>query len=536
MTNRKRWGWLLLSALIVGGVYARLLRCGFLLYDDPDYVTANTHLFDGITLHSLRWALTATHSCNWHPLTWFSHLLDVQLYWFNPVGHHLTSLLLHDGNFLLLATLLWRLTGAFGKSLTVALLFALHPLHVESVAWIAERKDVLSAFFWLLTLHLYIWYMREGGKGRYLLALLSFSLGLMAKPMVVTLPVILLILDYWPLNRTASSAAAPAVPLRRLVLEKLPFFILAALVGVVTYAVQSKGGAVDLTSQSLPVNAGNALISYATYLVKTCWPVGLSFIYPFHPDLVTAPRVAAAVLLLGAVSVPVAFAPRQHRYLAAGWLWYLVTLLPVIGFVRVGDQALADRYTYLPLIGIFIMVVWGGGAYAAGVARRERALGVVAVLVLLVLGGLTWRQTGYWQNGLTLNRHALQVTDRNWAAHYNLGGELNETGDVEGAIHHYREAIRLFPGNDRSHYNLGKIFLSLDNPAEAVTLLATAVRLNPDFVDARRYLGFAWLRLGRDDLARDEYRRLVPFDAVAAASLLNSITLYSQAADRRRYR
>ena len=524
MGQRRLWTILIVSLLLIGCAYYRVLGNGFISFDDPDYVTDNGFVRQGFTPEALAWAFTSIDYCNWHPLTWLSHMLDVRLYWLSPAGHHLTNLLFHWANTVLLATFLLRITGAFRRSLAVALLFALHPLHVESVAWVAERKDVLSAFFWFLTLHAYVSYARRPAAGRYLLVLGCFLLGLMAKPMVVTLPLVLLLLDFWPLERfRPGTGGETSISPWRLAAEKLPLLLLSAASSVITFVAQKGGGAVAPLDTSLPANAGNALVSYAVYLEKMVWPLRLAFLYPFDVHGLTPWRLAGTALFLAAVSLLVVLIGKNRRYLVTGWLWYLVTLLPVIGLVRVGPQAMADRYTYLPLTGVFIMVVWGAAELAAGSRRRERLAAGAGVAVLLVLFLLTWRQTAYWRDSLTLYNHALAVTEDNWLAHNNLGTEYLMHGDVERAVWHYQEAIRINPRFDRAHNNMGRLYLGRDMLPEALEEFKKAVECNPRFATARLNLGHTWLQLGRRDLALEQYEALRAINPKVAAALLQSI-------------
>jgi tetratricopeptide (TPR) repeat protein len=518
---------LLLAAIAVAAAYGRVPANGFISYDDPDYVTDNAFVRQGFTATSIRWAFTSFDAANWHPLTWLSHMLDVELFWLNPAGHHATSILLHCANTILLALFLRRTTGAFWRSLTVALLFGLHPLHVESVAWIAERKDVLCAFFWLLALHAYAGYSARPTLLRYVGVTASFSLALLAKPMAVTLPLVLLILDHWPLGRRPGPGTAAVAPSPwRLVAEKLPLLGLSVASAVVTFLAQRGGGAM-LSETSPAANAGNALTSYAAYLVKTVWPSRLAFLYPFSAASLTPGLLAGAALLLGAISWFVVRHRRRAPWLVFGWLWYLVTLLPVIGIVRVGPQAMADRYTYLPLTGAFVMLVWGGWELVLRRARLARAAAAATAALLLALGLLTWRETGYWRDGITLYTRALAVTRDNWLAHNNLGTDYLMRGDVERAGWHYEEAIRINPRFDRAHNNLGRLFLGLNRLPEARTEFERAIDCNPRFATARLNLGHTLLQLGRRDLALEQYEALRTISPRVAEALFSSINAAS---------
>jgi tetratricopeptide (TPR) repeat protein len=494
----------------------------FVNYDDPDYVTSNRHVQQGLTAQDVAWAFRTGHASNWHPLTWLSHQLDCQFYGLRPAGHHLTSLLLHAANTALLFLALLRLTGATWRSVIVAALFGLHPLRVESVAWISERKDVLSGAFWMLTLLAYAKYVAESkGQSRrsgvfYSLALISFALGLMSKPMLVTLPCVLLLLDYWPLNRLDRTTAP------WLVLEKVPFVALAMASSVVTFLVQEKGGAVSrLESLPLMARLENALVSYCRYLGKTFWPVDLSVLYP-HPGHWPAGAVwlsAAALLVLTAAAILLA---RRHPYLCVGWLWFIGTLVPVIGLVQVGVQSMADRYTYLPLIGVYIAVVWGASECVAHLSRAQKALAAAAALALLICSALTLRQIGIWKNSESLFRHAVAVTKDNYLAYNNLGFHLSNLGKTEAALEMYRRSIQINPNYDEAQNNIGFALAKLGRPLEAIPYYEAALRLRPTLAEAHNNLGNALSELGRLDAAMTEYEttlRLNPDHADAHSNL-----------------
>jgi hypothetical protein len=451
-------------ALAVLVVFLPATRHEFVNYDDLEYVTQNGHVQAGLMWESVAWALSSTQASNWHPLTWLSHMLDCQLYGLKAGGHHLTNLLLHAVNTLLLFLVLRQMTGATWRSAFVAALFGLHPLHVESVAWVAERKDVSSTLFWMLTLWTYALYVArgEGGGARgeggasnlrsaqhatqitrpssgltqsatlhYSLALVCFALGLMAKPMLVTLPFVLLLLDYWPLGRLQRSTSNAQLPMiRRLIYEKLPFFALALASSLVTFVVQRKGGAVSsLTTLSVGARIANAAVSYARYLGKTFWPDNLSVLYP-HPGHWLVWQVAGAGLLLAGGTAGALALRRRRPYLPVGWLWYVGTLVPVIGLVQVGIQSMADRYMYVPAIGVFIMLAWGLWDLTAGWRGQRVALATGGAVALACCGAVTRSQVGYWTNSETLFRRAVQVTKKNYLAYNNLGYYLSGQGRV----------------------------------------------------------------------------------------------------------
>ncbi len=456
-------------AALVAAVYAPVRHFDFVQLDDPAYVTENPRVLRGLTLDGAAWALTTGHAANWHPVTWLSHMLDVELFGVAAGPHHLTNLLLHAANTLLLFGLLLRMTGALWRSAFVAALFGIHPLHVESVAWVAERKDVLSTLFWLLTTWAYVAYVRARAPRRtvaYVLALLLFAVGLMAKPMLVTLPFTLLLLDWWPLGRW-DAATPPRSSLWPLVREKIPFFALAAASSVATFVVQQRGGAVSAVgSEPSALRLQNALVSAVAYLRDMVWPAGLTMIYPF-PSSIPAWHVAAACLVVGGVSFAAWRLARSHPFLAVGWLWYLGTLVPVLGLVRVGLQARADRYTYVPLIGVFIALAWGGAALAGRVrlrlpgrpALQSAALAVLAAAVVLALALAARQQVGYWKDNVTLWTRATVLTLHmdEYEAHMSLGATLADQGRTDEALRHFAEAVRLRPDSAearRAEYDL----------------------------------------------------------------------------------
>ncbi len=495
-------------------VYAQVWGHDFVNYDDPDYVTDNPIVSEGLTRHGVAWAFTTFHSSNWHPLTWLSHMLDVQLYGLNPGPHHFTNLLLHMANTLLLFWLLHAMTGALGRSAFVAGLFAVHPLHVESVAWVAERKDVLSTLLGLLTLCAYVGYVRQPRLRRYGLVLVLFALGLMAKPMLVTLPLVLLLLDFWPLRRIAFGSNPPgaADPRRdwqrqafRLILEKIPLLALGAASSIVTLAAQRRGGSVtDLAMLPLKFRAASALVSYAAYIGKMLWPARLAVFYPYPRTLPAAWVVGALLGLLG-ISIAVMKAGLRHPYLPVGWLWYLGTLVPVIGLVQVGSQLRADRYTYVPLIGLFIIVAWGIPELVARWAPPGMILPAAALLAILACMLTAWRQVQYWENSSTLWDHAQNVTTGNYLALNNAGVALVKEGKMDEAILEFSEALRLEPGYADVHNNLGKALASQGKLGEAIAEYSVAVRIKPDFAEAHYNLGSALAGQGRMDDAVAQY-------------------------------
>jgi len=520
---------LLLIAVLTVAVYWPVLQNGFIDFDDDDYVTANMLVRQGLTLKSFVWAFTTFHAGNWHPLTWLSHMLDVELFGLNPIGHHATSLLLHAVNSLLLCALLHRLTGFLGRSMVVAMLFALHPLHVESVVWVAERKDVLSTLFWFLTMWAYIGYTNKPSLQRYFPVAIFFALGLMAKQMLVTLPVILLLMDYWPLNRLTShqgESGADQVSIKVLLLEKIPLVALSAAASLVILRAHASVGALfQVDEDSVLLHSGNALLSYVKYIKNMFWPVDLALFYPFEPSAITVLKVAGAVVLLAALTGLSVAQGRKRPYLVFGWFWYLITLLPVIGFIRVGGQALADRYTYIPLIGLFIIIVWGGAEVAGKWRKGIPAVAGVAVIVVTILSALTVTQIRYWQNSYDLFAHALAVVERNWLAHNNMGILYAQHNRNDEAIFHFQESVRLNPKGVVGFRNLGNVYQSVGRNTEAIEAFRQAVWISPNDAESHFRLGYAYLLGGNNELAQQEYRQLLRLNESYASSLLDSIRI-----------
>ncbi len=555
--------WILLAlAALTAAVYAPVRHYDFVSFDDPVYVSENATVARGLTWEGARWAFTTGHASNWHPLTWLSHMLDVQLFGMTPGAHHLTNLVLHVLNTLLLFLLLLRLTGRAGPSAVVAALFAVHPLHVESVAWIAERKDVLSTCFWLLASWSYLSYVGlpsvrrhatdvagSGSRIRsYALMLLWFALGLMAKPMLVTLPFVLLVLDVWPLGRLGrpDGGAGGAFPAgwirtwRGLVLEKVPLVALAVVSSAVTFLVQQRGGAVSgLAVVPFARRLANAAVACATYPLKTIWPAGLTAFYPF-PASIRVVTVVGAIAVLVGVSVLAVRLARSRPYLLAGWLWYLITLAPVVGIVQVGRQAMADRYTYVPLIGLFVAVVWGACDALGRWPARRVALPAMATAAIALCAVTARAQVGWWADSTVLWQHALAVDPGNYfalnslgylssqagrtdeaaryfadairvapdypAAHYNLGLMSARQGRLDDAIAEYRKALALNPNLSAAHDNLGRALASQGRLDDAIAEYSEALRLDPRLVDAHNNLGVALAAVGRTAEAAAHYR------------------------------
>ena len=522
-------------------VFAEVSRHEFVSFDDNIYVTENEHVLQGLTVDGLQWAFTTTKAEFWHPLTWLSLMADAELYGMKAGGYHVTNLILHLLSTLLLFWLMHRMTGAVWPSAFVAALFALHPLHVESVAWIAERKDVLSAFFWMLTLCLYVYYTEKPGLKRYLPVLLSFACGLMSKSMLVTLPVIMVLLDYWPLGRIRQQALAPRVapveinhlagknrkplnskPQRKAapavieenaaagssgsfpwwqLKEKIPFFVLSLVFGLVTLYAQKKMSVAAMPSDS---RVANALVSYLTYLEKFFWPQDLAVFYPFAEHL-PAWKVIMAFLIMTMISVAVIVMIKRIPFLFAGWFWYIITLLPVIGLIPVGKHALADRYTYLSVIGISIMLAWGIPLLVQSAALRKKVLLPAGFICVAVLGFLAWRQCAYWTNSVTLYERALAVTTGNDLAHYNLANALVKQGKRPEAARHYQDAVRINPQHYDAYCNLGVSLAAEGKYREAMAQYLAAIKINPDEESAYLNMGVALAALGRDDEAAEQY-------------------------------
>ena len=541
----------LVLALVTLAVFWQVRDHEFINLDDEQYVTQNPHVRGGLKAGGLSWAFTTTHASNWHPLTWLSHMLDSQLFGMDPAGHHLVNLLFHVANTLMLFLVLNRMTQALWQSAAVAFLFALHPLHVESVAMVAERKDVLSTFFLLLTLWAYFVYTRRPGITRMIPVVAFFALGLLSKPMLVTLPFVLLLLDYWPLGRTVApegtvphplptpgsespgkkkkqkkkqtGESPPVAPVRKepsaaaavpwaLVTEKIPLFVLTILSSIMTFHAQLTGGAMSsLDDIPLLKRLGNALISYASYIVKTVFPQGLAVFYPY-PASLPAWQVMGSAALIGAITFFAVRFRKRFPYALVGWLWYLGTLVPVIGIVQVGMQSMADRYTYVPHIGLFIAVVWGVGELASRQPLGRKILAALTGVVFAGLTVMTWNQISYWRSSITLFEHALRVTEQNSLAHLNLGVALNRAGKGREAVEHYREVLRINPNSSGGHYNLANYYFSTGQKDEALRHYREAVRINPRYTNAYNNLGLLMVSERRAEEAIPYYRSAIELD------------------------
>jgi len=476
-------------------VYGQVINYDFISFDDIGYIVENPHVRTGLTPKNILWAFTSVHAGNWHPLTWLSHQTDVSMYGMNPGLHHLSNVIFHIANTLLLFFVFRQMTGSISQSGFAAALFALHPLHVESVAWVSERKDVLSTLFWLLTMKSYFRYIRYPGIPDYLTMLLCFMLCLMSKPMVITLPFVLLLMDYWPLRRVGTK------PSKSLLWEKIPLVMLAAASVMITFFAQKEGGAVaSWETYSFGTRAANALISYFSYIEKMFLPFSLAIYYPYPPFIPWWKTAGAGVLLIS-VSLITILNARQRPYLTVGWLWYLGTLLPVIGLVQVGSQAMADRYFYIPSIGLFIMMVWGVPELFRVSILRRKILSVTAAACLFILMTITAIQVRYWTDSLTLFSHTIDVTENNAMAFMNMGVALNRHGKKAEAVKYYTEALRLAPGQVETLNKLGLVLKDLGKTDEAIQRLSEALSLKPDDIETLNNLGAVLKDSGRSDEA-----------------------------------
>jgi tetratricopeptide (TPR) repeat protein len=509
--------------IVIAIAFYQIPGLDFVNLDDGSYVAENTHVQGGLTVDSLTWAFSINDSSYWHPLTWLSHMLDCQLFGLNPGMHHLVNLIIHLANSLLLFFILKRMTGSLWQSSFVAAMFALHPLNVESVAWVASRKNVLSTFFLMLTLWTYVRYTQGPTIGKYLLVLLAFVLGLMAKPMLVTLPFLLLVLDYWPLGRfffgqseyygnSEGSAATMMVFERehcsRLVLEKVPLLIFSMIsIYITSLAAQLSGTAIPTEAVPMKLRIANGLVSYVAYLEKMVWPKDLAIFYPY-PATVPLWHTVGAVCVLTAVSVFVFCGWRKTPYLVTGWLWYLGTLMPVIGLKQVGLwPATADRFAYVPLIGIFIMIAWGAPQLVARFRYRRIILAFAAGTALSVFMILTWIQLHYWKNSSALFQHALKVTSNNYLAHNNLANVLARQGKTEEAIGQYTRALQIRPYFPNAHNNLGKALARQGKNEEAIVHYTKALEIKPNFPKAHNNLGNVLAGQGKNQEAIAHYTR-----------------------------
>ena len=517
----------LVLLLAVLAVFSQTVTFDFVDYDDPQNISENPYVRDGFSLRSIRWAFSSGGKLgDYNPLTWLSHMLDCEIYGLAAGGHHLTNVFFHVANSVLLFLVFRLMTGALWRSAFVAALFAVHPLHVESVAWVTERRDVLYTFFWILTIAAYVRYARcPNSVFRYITVLFAFAAALLSKSMAVTLPFVLLLLDYWPLERVSFGHMHTTSNLKneykknirreslfRLVFEKIPFFMMSVVVSIITYIVNQNTGAISIADKlGIVVRMNNALVSYVKYIMMMIRPSKLAVLYPhLGSDLPIWQPIAAALALL-AISIWVIRLARSRRYLPVGWFWYIGTLVPAIGIIQAGAQAMADRYTYVPLTGLFIIIAWGLPELLAKWRYRKVVLGTSTLIILLVLSVCTWFQVGLWRNSVTLFEHTLEVTSDNCRMHNNLGRALQLQGKLDEAISHFLQALRIRYDDAVAHRNLAEALQSQDKLDEAIKHYRQAVQFEPDDIDANYGLGNMLQSQGRLDEAITHYRRVLQF-------------------------
>jgi len=546
-------GTIIISVLLVAVVwivFGQTLGHEFVNYDDDQYVYDNPRITNGLSLERIGWAFTHVHADNWHPLTTISHMLDCQLYGLQPWGHHLTNVLLHTAAAIFLFLALWRLTGARWPSAFVGAVFAIHPLRVGSVAWVAERKDVLSGVFFMLTLWAYARYVRSKrpASGRYTTVLVFFALGLMCKPTLVALPFVLLLVDYWPLRRfaipllgsksrsTLNQVAVrsaedrsvggqlPTQSIQYLLIEKIPFLALSAASCLATLLAQGNT-VVPIRQLTFGNRVGNAMVSYVAYIGQMIWPAGLSVFYP-HPERgLTIAQVLLASLALLMVSVIFFIWRGKYPFLWIGWLWFLGMLVPMIGLVQVGEQVRADRYTYLPQIGLSFLVTWGAMELFAKWRRGREVLIAIAVLIITGLMADSYIQTSYWRNAETLWNQALANTSGNYVAHNGLGDVLMKKGQVDEAVVHFKKALEIFPDSPVAHVNLGNVLLHNGNWAGAITSYEAAIRVKPNYPSAHNNMGISLMKLGKSDEALAQFREALRIDRDFQKAHRNLVTV-----------
>ena len=533
--------WCLLLAVATLAIYSPVVAHPFINYDDRDYVTENQHVQAGLTTQTIAWAFTSTDQANWHPLTWLSHALDCEVYGLNSHGHHLTSVLIHTSNVVLLFLLLQWATGATGASAMVAALFALHPFNVESVAWVAERKSLLSTFFFLLALTAYGWYARQPSLKRYAAVAGLFALGLAAKPMVITLPFVLLLLDYWPLARIQGWATpspafpAPQAPWSRLLLEKVPLLALSGASAAITVFAQRSGNALESLGH-IPIHLRfeNAIYSYAQYVAKLFWPANMALVYPHPLDKLTFVDVGLSAAFLIAVSVLVWRSRHRHPYAITGWLWFLGTLFPVIGLVQVGPQGMADRYAYIPTIGIFVLLVWGFNDWASsrpGISNKlSSKLTPIAFAILAFLAVLSFRQIGYWRSSEELWTHTLQITEDNFIANDMLGSLLLQERRPDG-LQYFEAAARIAPWDPASHRAVGAALQDRGDLQGAIREYRVVLHARNPKILAYTYanLGVIYRQLGNDAAARLSSEQALRADPATVRDMIQQLSSMVQA-------
>ncbi|ACH39936.2 TPR domain protein [Citrifermentans bemidjiense Bem] len=496
-------------------IYYQATGFNFILLDDNDYVTSNAHVMEGLSFESIKWAFMSNVSGHWHPLTWLSLMMDYQFFGLDPMGYHLTNIVIHGFNTVLLFVTLNYMTKALWRSAFVAVLFALHPLHVESVAWISERKDVLSGFFWMLTVLSYIAYVKSSKTYTYFLSLTFFVCGLMSKSMLVTLPLTMILLDFWPLNRFSPREKAleeyklmgRVFALFSFLKEKIPFFVCVLISMTATIYAMGKGTGQLKTFGEIPfgLRIENVITAYVKYVKNTFWPTDLACFYPF-PDSFSLWQVFGSLFFILLVSALTIWGRRRYPYLAVGWFWFLITLLPVIGLIQVGDQSMADRYTYIPLIGLFIMVTWGITDLTKNLQRQPVILALTASQLIFASAILTSNQLSFWRDELTLFRHALEVTKRNYFAHTHVGVALLNQGNTDIAIQEFQKAISIKPNYVLAHNDLGAAYAKQSKYDQAITEFQTAITINPRAVVFHKNLGDTFAQQGNLYAAIREYQ------------------------------
>ena len=502
-------------------VYNPVNRNAFVNFDDDHYIANNPQVYDGLSWGTVKWAFASYHEANWHPLTWLSHALDCQWFGLNPAGHHYVNVFLHAIDVMLLFLVLQAATRRTWSSFMVAALFALHPVNVESVAWASERKNVLSMMFLLLALAAYGWYAKKPGAGRYAAVAGLFACGLMAKPQVITLPFLLLLWDYWPLGRFESKAESA----KKLLLEKVPLFALALASAVITMKAQQAGGAIhNFAAYSFHVRLENAIVAYSRYIGKAFWPANLSALYPHPLDLLRTWQVVASVLFLTLITVLV-IKNRRRRYLVTGWFWFVGTLVPMIGLIQVGEQAMADRYAYLPFVGLFVMVCWGADEWLQNNQLSARWLAAPGLVILVMLSWLTHRQIGYWHDSVTLWTHALQVTNiRSYKSHFNLAMAYDQQGRYDEAIQQLRESIDPTNDDPQIHLGLGIYDQRHRHVQDAIAEFETTLRLTTDPKlkgDAYANLGVAYRQLHDFGRAQENFTTALQLNPNQVMALVN---------------
>ncbi|MCG6892794.1 MAG: tetratricopeptide repeat protein [Desulfobacteraceae bacterium] len=535
--SRRIWVWILL-AVPVWVVYGQTVSHEFIHFDDPEYITRNPMVRSGLTAQTVVWAFTRFEQNNWHPVTWLSHMLDVELFGMWAGGHHLVQVFLHTLSTLVLFSLLLRSTGRWGRSAAVAGLFALHPLHVESVAWAAERKDVLCGLFSLLALWRYArWSVQKTGSKMPPAVTVYFVLALMSKPMAVSLPVLMLLLDYWPLHPRSAARGRSLIPWLR-VREKAHLFVLSGIACVVALAAQTIGGAVE-SLKVLPLlhRLAHVPVAYAWYLARTLWPADLAVFYP-HPGMPSAWQTLGAGMLVAGISWVAVRSRHRFPYLLTGWLWFLIALLPVIGIVQVGNQAVADRYTYLPQIGLFMAAVWGVGDAAASRLPVRWPVWATTLLVLTACAAASFVQVGYWSDSITLFRHSIQAAGGSAKMHNNLAVALTEAGRYSEAAEEIRRALRISPGEARSYINLGNALVGMGRSGEGLAAYREALQRDPESPEARINIAVLLSQSGRTQEALEQFRTVLqshPRSARAHYNYANLLMAMDRPAEAERH-